>query len=169
MFTIQRITPATDTARSLDFDEVKYRGPIGDGQVAVEVSYREDVLLEPLLLPLGSPYFVAFSVPTMAPDEMMAEKLRTLAQRQRPTDLLDSGMLLRGLAGEIDDAIVAELVPTKFAAGLVRPGDHAGRIESNIRAMEAIYEAAVRAVAPDPAPYDEMASVVLGRLNRFFK
>ena len=66
---------------------------------------------------------------------MAAEKLRTLAQRRRPRDLLDAGMLFTGLAGPIDDADVASLIPVK-SARLVRPGNHAERIRTNVTMME---------------------------------
>ena len=169
LFSIRGMNMATNSARSLDFDDVRYRGPIGEGKVAIEVSYREDVLLEPIRLPMGVPFFDPFEVPTMAPPEMMAEKLRTLAQRRRPTDLLDAGMLLQGLAGAIEDPQVAGLVPTKFASGLVRPGDHVRRIRANIHAMATTYETVVRAVSPSAPSYEEMASPILSRLPAFFQ
>ncbi len=125
--------------------------------------------MEPTLLPIGLPFFDAFEVPTMAPPEMMAEELRTLAQRRRPTDLLDAGMLLSGLAGVIEDPVVAGLVPYKFASGLVRPGDHVQRIRTNIKAMANTYEAVVETVSPGTPPYEEMASLVLRHLPSFFQ
>jgi predicted nucleotidyltransferase component of viral defense system len=169
LFRVRKVVAATDSERSLDFDKIHYRGPIGDGDVSVEVSYREAIQVPPIPLPVGPPYYDTFDLPTMAPREMAAEKLRTLAQRRRPRDLLDAGMLLTGLAGPIDDADVAALIPVKFSPGLVRPGNHAERIRTNVRMMERTFDVAVHAVMQDPPAYEPMARAVLSRLDRLFR
>ena len=64
-------------------------------------------------------------------DEIAAEKLRALAQRQRPTDLSDLAMILRD--NEIDKQQVRELATKKFE--LVKPGDRQSRIENNIQPL----------------------------------
>ncbi len=45
--------PASDSGTSLDFAAVSYRGPIGDGFISVEVSYREDVIDGPEWATIG--------------------------------------------------------------------------------------------------------------------
>jgi hypothetical protein len=105
----------------------------------------------------------------MAPREMAAEKLRTLAQRRRPRDLLDAGMLFTGLAGPIDDADVAALIPVKFSPGLVWPGNHAERIRTNVTMMARTFDVAVHAVMQHPPAYEPMARAVLSRLDRLFR
>ena len=80
LLTFSPAEPATDSGRSLDFDSISYRGPIGQDTIAVEVSYREDVILPPLLAAVGEPYYKPFEIPVLQLDEIVAEKLRTLAQ-----------------------------------------------------------------------------------------
>jgi hypothetical protein len=70
LLTLDPGTPRTDSARSLDFDQVRYRGPLGQGSVAVEVSYREDVIETPQLVEVGSPYYEPFAIPILQLEEM---------------------------------------------------------------------------------------------------
>jgi hypothetical protein len=100
----------------------------------------------------------------MAPAEIVAEKLRTLAQRRKATDLDDLAKLIGQHAGRVDDAQVAEVVPAKFAPGLVRDGDHRQRIVDNIEALQPGYEAAVRAVSGEPLPYTDAVRLVNSKL-----
>jgi predicted nucleotidyltransferase component of viral defense system len=153
-------TPATDTGRSLDFDNIRYSGPLGGGFVSVEVSYREDLVNEPRLVAVGHPYYEPFEIPVMQLDEIVAEKLRALAQRQRPTDLSDLAMILRD--NKIDKRPIPDLVTKKFE--LVKAGDRQSRIENNILAMGAEYDDAVSAVAPDAPDYATARDLVLCHL-----
>lgn len=152
--------PATDTGNSLDFDRVRYSGPLGTGFVSVEVSYREDVIEQPQLVAVGEPYYEPFEIPVMQLDEIVAEKLRALAQRVRPTDLSDIAMILT--SNEVDAKRIRALTARKFE--LVRAGDRPGRIEANIAAMAASYDAAVGAVAPDAPDYASASGTVVGQL-----
>lgn len=85
--------PATDSARSLDFDRIDYTTDNGGkGRVAVEVSYREAVVLEPREAMIGAPYYEPFAVPVLRPEEIVAEKLRALASAPGlPTSLISRG------------------------------------------------------------------------------
>lgn len=71
------------------FDRIAYRGPISQGRIALEVSNREAVVEPPDRAHVGEPFYDAFEVPVMAVNEIVAEKLRTLCQRRRATDLSD--------------------------------------------------------------------------------
>lgn len=153
-------SPATDTGRSLDFDQIRYTGPLGTGFVSVEVSYREAVVEPPDSVAVGEPYYQPFSIPVMQLDEIVAEKLRALAQRDRPTDLSDLAMILG--ENSVDEDRVRRLVGVKFQ--LVKQGDQRARIEETITRLGAQYDGAVGAVAPDAPGYDTARQVVLGRL-----
>ncbi|MEJ7826307.1 MAG: nucleotidyl transferase AbiEii/AbiGii toxin family protein, partial [Solirubrobacteraceae bacterium] len=87
LMTLAPESPRTDSGRSLDFDRIRYTGPLGTGLVSVEVSYREDVVEQPELVEVGAPYYEPFPIPVMQLEEIVAEKLRAIAQRDRPTDL----------------------------------------------------------------------------------
>lgn len=163
LFRVRARDPETDSARSLDFGNISYHGPLGRGKIAVEVSYREGLVLAPVPAEIGPPFFEPFDVPVMAADEIVAEKLRTLVQRRRPTDLSDLAFLLTAV--EIDDAQVRAIVPRKLEPGIVKQGDHEERIRESIVALRSAYNDVVPAVAPDAPPYAEASTVVLARLR----
>ena len=105
--------PATDSARSLDFDEVRISGStIHPDRVQMEISYRESVVDEPAFAYVGEPFYEAFEILVMTLPEMSAEKLRALAQRVRPTDLADLAKML--LREEALDEDIARLAQHKF-------------------------------------------------------
>lgn len=148
--------PVTDSGTSLDFNAVSYRGPLGNGSISVEVSYREAVIDGPDWATIGAPYYESFDIPVMVPNEIVAEKLRALVQRVRPTDLSDIAQILTHSA--IDIKRVRALAVEKFK--LVKQGDHRARIEANIAAMAAQYDESVGAVAPDAPSYRSAAEIV---------
>jgi predicted nucleotidyltransferase component of viral defense system len=117
--------PATDTARSLDFDHVAVAGAlISSADVQVEVSYREGVVDPPLRIMIGPPFYEPFAIDVMQPHEIVAEKLRTLAQRSRPTDLADIAVMLG--REDVDDLDVARVARTKFELVAGRSGQPDG-------------------------------------------
>ena len=79
--------PATDSARSLDFDEVRISGStIHPDRVQMEISYRESVVDEPAFAYVGEPFYEAFEILVMTLPEMSAEKLRlSHNESDRPT------------------------------------------------------------------------------------
>lgn len=146
----------------MDIDAVAYRGPIGKGVISVEVSYREGVVLDPDLVAIDTPYYEPFAIPAMRLEEIVSEKIRTLAQRDRPSDLADLAMILT--SHEINQAMVRSLTNEKFK--LVKQGDHVARITENVESMSKTYDAAVRALAPDAPAYDGAREAVLSRLDK---
>jgi len=162
LLTVRAEPPATDSRQGLDFDRVAFRGPAGEGSIAIEVSYREDVILGPVWAEVGPPYYEPFHLPVMQLEEIVAEKLRTLVQRVRPTDLADLAQILSD--HEVDADAVARLAKEKFQ--LVKQGNRSRRIEENMLAIGADYESAVRAVAPDAPDYETARARVLAALPR---
>lgn len=160
LVSIRAAAPATDSGRSLDFERVDFTSPLSDGRVSVEISYREDVL-DPHIEQVGPPYFEPFSIAVLSLEEIVAEKLRALCQRTRPTDLSDQAMILA--RAEHDPARVRELAAEKFK--LVKTGDHRERITQKIADMGSIYDDAVQAVAPDAPSYRDASALVLGQLG----
>ena len=153
--------PVRNSKFGLDFDNVGYRGPLGKGTIAVEVSYREDVIETPHMASIGPPYFEPFKVPVLQLVEVVAEKLRALAQRIRATYLSDLAMVLD--VHDIDDALARALAAEKFK--LVKGGDVSSqRIIANIEAMAAQYDSAIAATAPDAPPYADARRLVSSRL-----
>jgi predicted nucleotidyltransferase component of viral defense system len=161
LLTLNPGVPATDSGRSLDFDHVAYTGPLGKGVVSLEVSYREAVVEAPDLVEVGDPYYEPFQIPVMQLDEIVAEKLRALSQRDRPTDLADLAVILQ--SGAVDAGRVRGLVPRKFE--IVKAGDHRSRVETRVLGMASSYDNAVAAVAPDAPDYEAACHCVLTKLS----
>ena len=154
-------TPTTDSGRSLDFDQITYRGPISRGTVALEVSYREAVVEPPDHVQIGEPFYDCFRV--MALNEIVAEKLRALCQRRRATDLSDLAMIFRNQAASLSDSDIARIAVQKFS--LVRDGDRAARIEQNISLVATEYANTVPSVAPDAPDFATASRAVLARMR----
>lgn len=162
MLRIDPGTPATDSQNSLDFDQIAFHTPHHNGQIAVEISYREAVIDEPDWANIGPPYYAEFQVPVLTLEETVAEKLRTLLQRLRPTDISDLALILHDHGDQLDRPHIRELAVAKFA--LVKQGDRQGRIESNIETMRANYDETVPALAPDAPSFAEAQHLVLAAL-----
>ena len=157
--------PATDSARSLDFDHVDVIGAVfPDSSVQVEVSYREELVDAPELATIGAPFYEPFEILTMTKEEMAAEKLRALAQRLRSTDLADLAWLLTETK-DCDDHI-AEIAREKFE--LVRTGreNKLTRIESRLAEMADTYDIEVPLLFPGAPSYKEAMTVITSRLRR---
>jgi predicted nucleotidyltransferase component of viral defense system len=142
--------PRTDNFHSLDVDRVAFSCAEVEGTLDVEFSYREGVHLEPIRAAIGDPYFESFQADTMRPVEMAAEKLRTLVQRQRGTDLADC-VLLEQLSQGGELHLLAGARAEKFK--LVRDGVGPDHVRERIDALADRYETDVRAVDLDAPDY----------------
>ncbi len=159
-----QMPPATDSARSLDFDHVRVTGSLlPDSEVQVEISYREAVVDAPVLALVGSPFYEPFEILTMAVPEMAAEKIRALAQRIRATDLADLAEML--VRNDVNDEDIARLAVAKFA--LVKQGaaNRTERIERNLAEIGADYDAVVPVLFPKARPYREAIEIVWSRIK----
>ena len=105
--------------------------------------------LKPTTPTIGEPYFAPFQVRIMRPVEMAAEKLRTLVQRQRGTDLADCVPLEQLAAGELH--LLPGAREAKFK--LVRDGVGPDQLREGINALASRYETDVRAVDPEAPDY----------------
>ncbi len=103
-----------------------------------------------------------FQTPVLTLEETVAEKLRTLIQRQRPTDLSDLALILREHSDQLDRDHVSQLAAKKFT--LVKQGDRRNRIEANVDAMRDVYELTILGLDPDAPPFAEARALVLGTL-----
>lgn len=157
--------PATDSSRSLDFDRILVTGSLmQDTQVQVEISYREEVVDPPITELVGAPYYENFAIQAMSSVEMAAEKMRTLAQRVKVTDLADLAELL--VRDDVLDSELERLAKHKFelvSAGVV---NREVRILEHLREMAADYDATVRILYPAARSYAESFSIVWPRIKQ---
>ena len=156
--------PATDSARSLDFDHVDVRGDtIPDTTVQVEVSYREEVVDPPSPSLVGPPFYDDFEVLAMSIEEMAAEKLRTLAQRLRDTDLADLAVLLQ--RSPDGDGRIADLALVKFELVKAGRANRIERIRRHLDEMAETYDTVVPALFPGAPTYREAMDIVWPRIQ----
>jgi len=149
--------PRTANKYSLDFDKVAYACAGVRGTLDVELSYREAVVLPPANTTIGEPYLEPFTIGALRPVEMAGEKLRTLAQRDLPTDLADC-VLIRDLARD-ELGLLAKVREAKFA--LLRDGVGADEVQARIGRLARVYESDIRAVHPSAPSYEEAAEAAL--------
>ena len=129
----------------------------------VEVSYREGVEDAPETVMVGAPLYEGFEILAMSVEEMAAEKLRTLAQRRRPTDLADLAVLLE--RSNIQDSRIGELAEVKFK--LVRAGraNRVDRIRDRLAEMANECDDAVPELFPEAPSYERAMSIVWPRIQ----
>ncbi len=156
--------PATDSARSLDFDRVGVAGALlPTSDIQVEVSYRGAVIDEPLPCLIGEPFYGPFEILAMQPHEIAAEKLRTLAQRARPTDLADLVVVLA--RNDVRDDDIARVAAEKFTLVAKGRANRVARIESNLLTIGADYDATIPLVFPGGATYAAAFEAVWPRIR----
>ena len=156
--------PATDSARSLDFDRIEVRGgPFPDCSVQVEVSYREGVEDPPKSAMVGAPFYEDFEILTMSVEEMAAEKLRTLAQRRRPTDLADLAVLLEQSRDQ--DHRIAELAAIKFRLVAAGRANCVERIQDRLADLADDYDDTVPNLFPEAPNYERAVKIVWPRIQ----
>lgn len=156
--------PATDSSRSLDFDRVRVTGELlPTSVVQVEVSFREAVVGVPVAVGIGVPFYEPFEILTMEISEMAAEKLRTLAQRHRETDLADLAVMLR--TADADDRAIARFAESKFE--LVKQGraNRLDRIEDRLHSFAASYDDVIPQLFPDAPSYRHALDIVWPRIK----
>jgi len=156
--------PATDSATSLDFDKVEVLSDsFPSTSVEVEVSYREAIIDYPPRERIGRPFYEPFEILTMSMNEMAAEKLRTLAQRLRPTDLADLAVILT--SATTTDGDIARLAQHKFELVAKGAANRIERIERNLKDMADTYDDVVPALFPDAPSYREAMTIVWPRIK----
>jgi predicted nucleotidyltransferase component of viral defense system len=155
--------PATESPRSLDFDHVQVLGDaFPDSSVQVEISYREALVDAPLPMSIGQPFYEDFEVLTMTTNEMAAEKLRTLAQRRRSTDLADLAWLLSKTTTE--DEHIAAIAEVKFELVARGRSNRIERINLRLAEMADSYDDEVPGLFPEAPSYREAMEIVGPRL-----
>ena len=128
-----RMGAFTTGVDSLDFGDISYSGPLGNGHLSLEMSFREDLVLPARALTIDAFGVAPFKVRAIALNEMIAEKWRCLVERRtKPGDPYDLWYLWSEVRTRkpmtaddlVDPAEVRRLVPrkTSFAGGLAGVG-----------------------------------------------
>jgi predicted nucleotidyltransferase component of viral defense system len=134
--------------------------------VELEVSFRDDLVLDPDRVPFVSPFRSPFPVLVMALDEMVSEKLRALYQRGNARDLFDLWFILAGQSTPIDPDRVKTLLPHKFHERHVRGGWVRSKLYQRIEANAGTWHDTLSALVPEH-PDLEDALVTVQRALHF--
>jgi hypothetical protein len=81
-------------------------------------------------------------------------------QRGNPRDLYDLWFIFTKLAGEIDPATVAQLIPVKFRPPLVRGGWERARLFARMDEEQHTWDDALDALAPGHPSFAEARATV---------
>jgi predicted nucleotidyltransferase component of viral defense system len=149
--------PEGYTSHGIKIAPIGYRSLLGlkDATVELEVSFRQDLVLEPQTQTYESPFGEAFEVQVMDLNEMVSEKIRALFQRGHPRDLYDLWFIFTRLAGQVDEATVARLVPQKIRRPMVKRRWDYGELYDRIEANASQWQSLLRGLVPDPPSYEE--------------
>ncbi len=159
-------TPEGLTRHGFKVRPIQYRGPLErNDRVEMEVSFREDLVLEPDRATYRSPFCPPFDILVMRANEMVAEKVRAMYQRGQPRDLYDLWFLFTHPQVQIDDSVVAELIPYKFKPGLVAGGFDRSRLYDRIRGNEHTWDDTLRDLVPEYPSFDDALVTVERRLR----
>lgn len=153
--------PVGRSARGFKIRPIGYRGPLGRHDVVeLKVSFREDLVLDPLRATYVSSFRDPFEVLVMDLNEMVAEKVRAIYQRGNPLDLFDLWFIFARPDLHVDQAVVTELIPRKFRPPLVSCGWD--RVRLYVRAEEEAHtwDRALRDLVPEHPSFEEALAVV---------
>lgn len=161
--------PAGRTARGITIEPIEYRGPLGNrDSVELEISFRDDLVLEPEWRSYPSPFREPFDALVMRIDEMVAEKVRALYQRGNPRDLYDLWFVFTMPAIGIDRSTVADLIPRKIRRPFVARGWDRSKLFDRLLANREDWRALI-ALAPDRPVFAEAFDVVEWELRRLVR
>ena len=108
-----RLEPRDD---SLTFDPIEWVAPnVGAVQAAVELSLREDLVLEPHRFKIRTGLLDPFEVVHIDLNEQVAEKLRCIEQCSKVPDAYDLHLLWQR-RGDLDESTILRLVPEKLTS-----------------------------------------------------
>lgn len=134
---------------SVSFDPITFEAPnVGAVAGAVELSLREDLVLEPLRIMIDSGIVPAFEILHIDLNEQVAEKMRCLCQRNKVADAYDVWFLWDRRAAFDRDLIRDRLVPAKLTSGK----DHRAAARARLRTRRRAWQRSLGGEVPQHAP-----------------
>jgi len=132
-------------------------------KVILDISKREKPVLKLITKGLKSPYFEEIEVLTFQLEELIAEKIRAIIQRNRPRDYLDLYYTLD--MKKLDLKKVLEVAEEKL-----KEGDDEldiGRIFNNLDVVRSLWKQDLRELLVDVPEFDEVVAKIRGKLISF--
>lgn len=145
---------------ALTIKQLGYLGPLNyPNSIKLDISFREKPILAPVSKPYESPFFDGFSLLTLQPEELVAEKLRAVHMRKEPRDYLDLYLAFELLS--LDANLVRELSVEKLHT--VGGKLNSSEIFTKSERLRALWDQELREVIPQSPDFDR---VILGLKKR---
>ncbi|MBU4265800.1 MAG: nucleotidyl transferase AbiEii/AbiGii toxin family protein [Candidatus Altiarchaeota archaeon] len=132
-------------------------------KIILDISKREKPILKLITRRLKSPYFEEIEVLTFQLEELIAEKIRAIIQRNRPRDYLDLYYTLNMKKLDLKKAI--EVAEEKLKEG----GDKLdiGRIFNNLDVVRSLWDHDLRELLVDVPEFDGVVTKIRDKLILF--
>lgn len=147
--------------------KLKLKGPLFSGSerslqtIYVEASLREKPLLKTVTRSIVPPYtdLPPYIAVTMAPEEILAEKIRAALTRSKARDLYDLWFLLR--KGIRFDSALADRKLAYYGEAFIE-----AKFEKNVKAKEKGWESELGRLVKSPPTFKEVSSYVISEVKR---
>jgi len=116
--------------------------------IKIDISLRENPLLELKEVAVHSPYFPDFPVLTFQIEEIASEKMRALIQRKRPRDYLDMWLLLK----ELEFKDFEKLAEKKLAA--MNDNMDIGKVFTDLDVVRSLWKVDLEQLIPELPDFD---------------
>lgn len=129
--------------------------------IIIDISKREKPILNLITQKLESPYFPEIDVLTFQLEELIAEKIRAIIQRNKPRDYLDIYYILNKKDFNLKTAI--KISEQKLKA--TNDKFDIGRIFDNLDVVKSLWEQDLREILPNIPSFDRVVEKLKERLK----
>jgi predicted nucleotidyltransferase component of viral defense system len=167
MLTIIHIDHEIKTEKSLEGKTLKvkargplYKGPLSESVIAIEISERNDIILQPDIKEIVPIYddLRPFTVPVMKKEEILAEKIRALMIRRKARDLYDVAFLLKK-----DISLQYNLINKKLA--YYKKTFEVEEFIHQATSIKNIWQSELHGLVPKTPLFDDILHFILGQLK----
>lgn len=127
--------------------------------IIIDISKREKPILELITMNLKSPYFKDIEVLTFQLEELIAEKIRAIIQRNKPRDYLDIYYIVSKKNFDIKKTI--QIAKQKLKADKL----DIERIFNNLGVVRGLWELDLREILPDIPDFDKVINKIKDALS----
>ena len=131
--------------------------------IILDISKREKPILKPITKELKSPYFKEIEVLTFQLEELIAEKIRAVIQRNKPRDYLDVYYVLGRKGFDFNKAIGIAKQKLKASGGEF----DAGRAFRDLDVVRSLWEEDLRGLTPEMPDFDRVVKRIKSKLVAF--
>ena len=128
--------------------------------ITLDISKREKPILELITKNVSSPYFKDIEVLTFQLEELIAEKIRAIVQRNKPRDFLDLYYILTKSKLDLKKSI--EIAKQKLKA--VNDKYSKEKIFEDLKTVRSLWEQDLREILPDVPDFEKVVNKLKEKL-----